>query len=332
MTEYKVIPYTSSHFQEWEGFIVESVNGTFLQSRHFLEYHPASRFTDVSLMIYDSKNTLVAVCPACSIQTENGCLQFYSHKGSTFGGLIFNRKNYTIQKTLNIYDAFEEYVKQQGYKEIILKLTPDIFCYSNSALLQYLFYYKGYSSIDELSLYVDFDHYKDDVYSNLSQGKRTDVNNCIKAGMKCQKLDTNLLIEDFYNILCQNLVKYDAKPVHTLSELLDFKNNRLKDECDFWGIFLDGKLIAGSMMFYFSKTVVHTQYLCALNDYSKLSPMTFLYYSMLLEMKSKGYKIVSWGSTTEDNGFYLNLGLVKSKEAYGSQYSINKSYRKELDL
>ena len=49
--------YDSSLEKEWDRFIEEkSVNGTFLQSRKFFNYHPEGRFTDASLVIYNEKN------------------------------------------------------------------------------------------------------------------------------------------------------------------------------------------------------------------------------------------------------------------------------------
>ena len=86
-------------------------------------------------------------------------------------------------------------------------------------------------------------------------------------------------------------------------------------------------MIAGSMMFYFPKVhCAHTQYLAARQDYNKLSPMTYMYYSMIKKMKELGYKKVSWGTATEDLGSYLNIGLITSKEDFGSRYCNNLTY------
>ena len=138
---------------------------------------------------------------------------------------------------------------------------------------------------------------------------------------------TDEKIKEFYDILCENLSKYDTKPVHTLAELLDFKNDRFPKECGFFGIFKEEEMLAGSMMFYFDKVgCAHTQYLAARQAFNKLSPMTFMYYSMIVEMKNRGYKRISWGTATEDLGNYLNMGLITSKEDFGSSYCNNLTY------
>ena len=43
---YYIIKYNSSLEHEWDEFINNSINGTFLQSRRFLNYHPEGRFVD----------------------------------------------------------------------------------------------------------------------------------------------------------------------------------------------------------------------------------------------------------------------------------------------
>ena len=49
--------YEDSLEEQWDKFIAEkSINGTFLQSRRFFNYHPAGRFKDV---LIDSSGALV---------------------------------------------------------------------------------------------------------------------------------------------------------------------------------------------------------------------------------------------------------------------------------
>lgn len=319
--------YSEQDEKIWDDFVMDkSVNGTFLQTRRFLNYHPKERFIDESIMIYNKKNNIAAVCPACLIE-EGGKKIFFSHKGTTFGGIITDKKHYRAKYIVDMIKELKEYLFEENFEEIYLKMTSDIFSSVESDLFQYAFQYNGFKEFKELSTYVDFGNYKEDVLSNFAQGKRTNVHNCIKEGLVTRKLEKDEDIQIFYNILCENLAKYDTKPVHTFEELLEFKNYRLKKECEFFGTFLDDEMIAGSMMFYFPKiSCAHTQYLAARQAYNKLSPMTFMYYSMIEKMKELGYKKVSWGTATEDLGQYLNTGLITSKEDFGSRYCNNLTY------
>ncbi len=313
--------------KEWDQFIENaSVNGTFLQSRRFLNYHPAERFVDCSLMIYNAKNNLAAICPACEVIMD-GKKVFYSHRGTTFGGIILDKKHHCAKYVMEMVGELKNYLKEQGYQEAVLKPTADIFSSVESDLLQYAFCYHGFTEYKELSTYVDYSRYKEELLSNFAQGKRTNVHNCIKEGLELKVLLEDAQVTEFYEILCENLSKYDTKPVHTIDELLEFKNSRLMKECEFFGIYKEDELIAGSMMFYFDKAgCAHTQYLAAKQSYNKLSPMTFMYYSMIVEMKNRGYKNISWGTATEDLGRFLNIGLITSKEDFGSSYSNNLTY------
>lgn len=324
--------YEEEYEEEWDRFVTEhSVNGTFLQTRRFLNYHPRDRFEDASYIVRDKKGAVVAVCPAC-IRIDQGKKVLYSHMGSTYGGIIISTKWYKTNKTMEIVKCLEKKWRDDGFYKVVLKQTPSLFAVENQDLLEYCLYYLGYISYKELNLYVDFDGYNEDILSELSRRKRRNVYNCDKVGCICRKLTTKQDIEKFWHLLELTLQKYERKPIHTVEELFDFIINRLKDECEIFGIYKDNEMIAGSMMFYFNRIkVAHTQYLCANPEYNRLSPMTYTYYEMLCEMRRRGFDKVSWGIVTEDMGRYLNEGLVDSKEAFGSKHAVNITYEKNFN-
>ena len=70
--------YNSSLKSQWDNFINESMNGTFLFCRDFIEYHK-NRFNDYSILFY-KRDILIAVFPANKL---NG--KIYSHQGLTYG-------------------------------------------------------------------------------------------------------------------------------------------------------------------------------------------------------------------------------------------------------
>lgn len=61
-----------------------------------------------------------------------------------------------------------------------------------------------------------------------------------------------------------------------LEELIEFKEKRLVDIVEFYGVYHEDKMIAGSMVFNFQMNVFHTQYLAADQQYLNLYPMNFL--------------------------------------------------------
>lgn len=325
----EVIEYTDEYFDKWNDFCMnESVNGTFLQTKKFLNYHPKERFEDASLLFLE-KGNIIAICPACCIREGNEKI-FNSHKGSTYGGLVIKKKYYKTEKLLDLINLFETYLVQKEYTKIILKITPDILQCENSELLQFCLLKRGYIQDVFLNTYIDFEHYKDNILSNFEQGKRTNVNNCIKYGLVTKPINTREEIEVFYAILCETLSKYHRLPIHTLEEIVLLKDKILKQEMGLFGAYKDGEMVAGSMMFFFEKAkCAHAQYLAAKSDYNKLSPMTYMYYSMIEKAKQEGYRLVSWGISSEHDGS-INYGLTRNKEAYGSFHSLNRIFSKMI--
>ena len=60
MNSYKIIKYTSEHYQMWNNFVAQAKNATFLFHRDFMEYH-SDRFEDYSLLVFDEKENLKAI-------------------------------------------------------------------------------------------------------------------------------------------------------------------------------------------------------------------------------------------------------------------------------
>jgi hypothetical protein len=324
---FTIVFYDDSYETQWDNFIHnDSVNGTFLQTRNFLNYHPKEKFVDNSVLLF-KENTLVAVVPGCNMNDE-GKKTFFSHAGSTFGGLVIHKKYYNAVNIIEMIKALENKLREDGFENIVLKITPDLFSKEKSDVLQYALAYCGFDNYSELSTYIDFETYKQDIKTNCSHGQRENLKNSLKYALQFEKLnDTD--IYEFYKILERNLAKFNARPVHTVDELLDFKNNRLKNIAEFYGVYFEGKMISTAMLFKLD-TIIHTQYLASDYDYSNYRPMTYLYYKLIELAIQGGYKILSWGISTEKRGTVLNESLLSFKESFGSKYSLNKGFYKSF--
>lgn len=84
-TGWEIKRYSDDCKEEWDGFVRESRNGTFLFMRGYMDYH-ADRFADFSLMAYRD-GRLHALLPAHCTATE-----FCSHRGLTYGGVVTDEK------------------------------------------------------------------------------------------------------------------------------------------------------------------------------------------------------------------------------------------------
>lgn len=327
--ELKIEKYKQGQEEIWDNFVLcESINGTFLQTRRFIEYHPEGKFKDFSLIVYKG-NTIVAVILACEIE-ENGEKIFFSHKGSTFGGIVIAQKFYSATNVDGLLTAVEDYLKEYSFSEIYLKMTPSVFCKKNADLLDYFLYQRDFEQYDELNYYLDLERYKEDIAAQFSSSKRRDYRYSLKNELLFRKLETEEDIQKFYNVLQLNLKKLGLTCVHKYEELLDLKFNRFDKLIDFYGVFKMDHLIAGSMTFIFNENVMHTQYLASDEAYLQYYCMDFLIYNLIKTSVDKQMKYLTFGICTEQHGKYLNLGLSRFKEGFGTDYCINRSYYKKL--
>ncbi|GAB3825764.1 hypothetical protein GCM10028895_35770 [Pontibacter rugosus] len=90
----------------------------------------------------------------------------------------------------------------------------------------------------------------------------------------------------------------------------------------------DGALLAGALM-YETSTVAHAQYLAASEKGRNLHALEVLVDWLLTEVyPHKSY--FSFGVSTEQQGQYLNEGLVWNKESYGARTIVHDFYEIQL--
>lgn len=327
---FAVQPYTPSQAEKWDSFVMNhAMNGTFLQTRRFLSYHPQGRFEDASLMVYNGQE-LCAVLPAAA-QTVDGRRMLRSHPGSTFGGPVVGPQLLRAPKLVELVAQLDGWACDQGFDGCELKLTSDLFSTLPTDALQYALYHAGYTDEVEIAAWLPIrSQTHEQLVAEYSFNKRYDLKKCEKAGLCMRPLHTREELAAFYALLCRNLQKFDAKPVHTLEELLDFHDSRLRDEVRFTGVFeAGGRMVAGACLFWFAQArVLHTQYLATEPEIKKYVPSTYLYDSVIRTGLETGADKISFGTSTHDRGRVLNTGLIQNKEGYGALHSLNRIYTK----
>ncbi len=331
MEEFRIEKYADEMKEKWDKFVGNNTfNGTFLQTRNFLNYHPDGRFSDASLIIYYKGTTeILAVIPAAQILKDKEKI-FFAHPGSTFGGIVFNKQYYNLKCVEIALERLEEFCVSEGYNKIILKQSGQIFSIKNNDLMEYFLFKNGYQHNSEISFVIDFRNYKEDIISNFSASRRRDYKYAVRAGLNFCELHTKEEIEGFYALLCENMQKFGGKPVHTLEELLDFKFSRLKNIVRFFGTYFQGRIVAGAMVFVFENRVFHTQYLAASQKDLNLFPNNYNDTQLIMVAKEEGYPYFSFGTSTEEQGKILNRSLAEFKEGFGTECRNNKIWHKIL--
>ena len=327
MVDVNVVRYHEELREKWEKFLSRTVNGTFLQSRAFLEYHK-DRFVDHSLLFYRGSE-LIAICPAIEREGENG-KEFISHQGSTFGSILVGTDFYTISNVGELVNALDEYLKANGFTYALIKNTGELFTKERGDLLDYSFFHNDYHHYDELSFGMPLANVDpNDVPKSFRSKTRNLFKSSLKGGLVFRELANDEEIKEFYSILEISLARHETKPVHSLEEIYDLCHNRIPTYVKFYGAFNGEQMVSGSMVFDFGDTF-HTQYLASLPEFLYLKSMDFLVGNLVIEAKNKNYKNFSFGISTEERGKVLNENLAKFKEGFGATFYNNKTFYKHF--
>ena len=319
---YEILPYSPELDKRLDHFVeCESVNGTFLQTRRFLNYHPTGRFTDASFAL-EKSGTIVAYFPGVAKEQT-----FVSHAGTTFGGPIIAKSFYSGSRLLEILKEADQYLTSR-FKNIRFKITPAIFAEESPDLLEYMLEHMGYTRHTELSSYCTL-HSGVDPLENCDKECRRIFKKSEIEAIRFGNLEKTEDFETFYHFLEISKSKHNVHPVHTLQELYDLKDNRIPDHIRFRGIWDGNTLVAAMMLFLFEGTkTIHGQYIAPNPDYEKFQPTTALYVRVMREAAQEGYKQISWGISTEYGGNYLNESLLRFKESLGAKACVNVRYEK----
>ncbi|MBA7497330.1 hypothetical protein ES704_00058 [subsurface metagenome] len=305
----KIKKYESKYKSIWDEFITKSKNGTFLFYRDYMEYH-SDRFNDFSLMIY-KENKLITVLPA-NINEET----LISHGGLTFGGFIINYKM-TAALMLIIFKEVIKFVHKKHIKKLIYKCIPYIYHLFPAEEDRYALFKENarlYRRDISTTIYLP----KKLQYKEL---RRRCIKKAIKANLIVNKTDD---YKTYWNILNSNLEKrYDTKPVHSLSEI-EYLHNKFPDNIKLFASHKNNTMLAG-VVIYENLNIAHAQYIASNEEGRKIGALDMLF-SYLIEDYYHQKKYFDFGISNENNGQYLNNGLISFKEGFGASGVAYDSY------
>lgn len=295
--------YSKEYKKEWDNFVSNSKNGTFLFYRDFMEYHE-NRIEDHSFLFY-KEDELIAILPG-NLKDKT----YYSHQGLSYGGLIMNSAT-TTKDVLTIFNYLVTSLCQQGFKELIYKSIPYI-------------YHEIPSEEDLYALYINKAQIIGrGISSTLKLNNDSQYSKARQRGIK-KAISNNLYIkqsedfDQFWIILEDNLrIKYSTKPVHSLEEI-KLLHNRFSSNILLFGVYNESHvMIAGTVLFVTSK-VVHLQYIASSGEGKQLGASDFLI-DHIIKQNWLGKEYFDYGISTENNGLYLNEGLIHHKEGFGAR-------------
>ncbi|MCX7879996.1 MAG: GNAT family N-acetyltransferase [Ignavibacteria bacterium] len=319
MSEIVVVEYKENCRHLWEKFVRSSNNGTIFHLQTFLDYHPTGKYNFHHLMFFEN-NRLVAVLPGGI--TEKGI--FWSPVGASYGSLV--TENLPFEKCLRIVDAMMDYFDKNNFKEIFLIPPPIIY---NKIITQNIEYAMLYRKFDfELHYISHAIHLNFDTPENFISFFDKTARKTIRKILRNEEISVKRS-NDYYTfnqILVKNKAKHNAKPTHSLEDMLRL-SSLLPDDVLLNMVYYKETPIAGSLLFVCNPKVVLCFYNMLLYEYEHFRPIYLIMYETVRWAIENGFEWVDIGvsqDTKSPNPMTPALSLISFKERFNS-YGILRS-------
>jgi len=310
---FSVKQYQKNDFENWNAFIGQAKNATFLLHRDFMEYHN-DRFEDYSLIVLDGEKW-VAVLPANVVGNS-----VFSHQGLTYGGLVYTEK-LKLASVIEIFRSVLLFLNENKIVKLHLKLIPSIYNQKPAEELNYALFLTEAQLIrrDTLAV-IDFSQ-----QNSLSKLRKRSIQKGISNDFSIKEVND---FEKFWDeILIPNLEqKHQVKPVHSLEEITKLKVLFPKNIRQF-NVYEGGTIIAGTTIFETS-TVAHCQYISGREDKNELGGLDVLFQHLISDI-FKHKRFFDFGISNENQGRKLNNGLSYWKESFGASTIVQDFYEVE---
>lgn len=292
--------YQSNHVLEWNDFIKQSTNATFLIHRDFMEYHK-DRFVDASFMVFHN-DSLVACVAGNEVDKH-----FYSHQGLTYGG-VFIKENLTAYLYELIIKESINYLKAH-YISIQWRWQPEIYNSWHQQTIESMDNH-GFKTVQILNNLHACLHTELDISSKKSVGYRN-------GKFDDMTLVINKDFKLFWEVILvpQLLARHQAKPVHSIKEITWLGAN-FPNQIKQYLVYEKGELLAG-VTFFLKGTIAKSQYAAATLKGMKKSALDFLYLEATQDFKDAGFEFIDYGHVNDSDGS-INRGLQRFKEELGA--------------
>lgn len=315
MSDWTIHRYDASMASEWNSFVAQSRNATFLFDRGYMDYH-ADRFTDCSWVVR-KKGRIMALLPADI--TDDGVLR--SHGGLTYGGWILPVSHMDGADMLDIFSRCVEIWKHEGFTALDYKPLPYIYASRPSQEDEYALFRLGAVLAERnLSSTIDMRHgWQPD------KMQRRHLKAASSLPITIEETDDT---EGFVSMLQECLrMRHDAAPVHTAAEL-EMLRRRFSENIRIFVTRFEGGIHAGVCV-YDTGLVAHAQYIATSSEGRRLNLLTPLFHTLITD-RFADRRYFDFGISNEDHGRYLNSGLLRQKTSYGAGATVYSRFTLSL--
>ena len=228
----------------------------------------------------------------------------------------------TAADVIALFKELNEFLRRAGIKKVIYRPIPWIYHRHPSEEDLYAIFWQCRARLHSRNIGTT-------ICMNQQLAWRKDHRRRLKqAEQQCVKVVKNGSIEEFWGILEENLrKKFNAKPVHTLEEMMLLKS-KFPENIIQYNAYLGGQIIGG-ITFYLTPQVLHGQY-SATNEAGKENGAMEAIYQRVMYEDFPSIPYLDFGSSTEQQGSQVNEGLIAHKEGYGGRAICYDTYEWNL--
>lgn len=315
MKNYYIKRYQKSDYANWNSFIGQAKNATFLFHRDFMEYHE-DRFEDFSLIVLDGEKW-VAVLPANIVGTV-----IFSHQGLTYGGLIYSA-NIKAAIIGELLDCLLSFFKDNNIQSFYFKSIPFFYLSSGNMETEFFLLNKGaFLEKKEMNLAINLALPLTISRSKLKHFRKTDAHNL--------QLVEETELDSFWELVLRPRLqeKYNAKPVHSLEEITKLKTLFPLNIKQF-SVYHKDVIVAGVTLFE-TKMVVKSQYGATTKKGEELRALDFAFITLIEKYKKQGTLFFDMGLANDGNEKGFHAGLLQQKEELGCSVYGQDFYKMNL--
>lgn len=312
----RVERFTGAVRSQWDEFVRNSRNGTFLFLRNYMEYHQ-DRFEDHSLIFREPRGAWAALLPA----SRRGDI-LESHGGLTYGGVV-SGSSMTAPRMLEVFDAILEHLRQESFAVLRYRAIPHIYHRAPAEEDLYALTRNGARVVHRTALSVLDSRQPLAAQSRRARGARK----ARAAGLICREAGDLAAYWELLTLVLQET--YGARPVHSLDEI-ELLRRRFPHNIRLFGCFQGSNLLAGVLV-YESPTVARAQYIASSETGKRLAALDLLFEFLLRKVYPEKLYF-DFGTSESADRRDLNWGVLEFKESLGARTVVQDTYELQIPV
>jgi hypothetical protein len=227
----------------------------------------------------------------------------------------------TMPVMLSLFECLIAQLRSEGIRRFHYKTIPWIYHRIPAEEDRYALFRAGAALV------------RRDVLSVIPEGRRGPVQSRRRRGAAKAAKHGVVLMEAsdfraFWALLSEHLQdRYGVHPVHTVEEI-ELLRSRFPENIRLFEARLDGEIAAG-VVIHESPMVAHVQYIAASARGRDTGALDLLFQHLIEEeFVTKAH--FDFGISNEQQGRYLNRGLIEQKEGFGARAIVQDVYMLEL--